>query len=283
MLKHQWFDLRLHSDDELKALLKTTVTSRTTLHEWPLSCVQQIITERGQQWIYKTQTGPTVESRFYAQAQSKLLVAARTLYEQAGYSIMLFEHIDAPLVQDLTLTSDVIMHIGRDIQQQIGRIQGNIPVLFDVSSPVKWRRLVHDTVDQLNLLVVEGHFNEVAAEAIATLQNRVLSDRVLNATLSNCGLVHGDLTGDNLFVLPAGGYKLIDWTRPFRGPTDLDLVALLESLGHDPREHVDSRLLTMFLMLRINWLTSCARRWFTAGAAGYDRQIADLITQIVDA
>ena len=90
------------------------------------------------------------------------------------------------------------------------------------------------------------------------MQHHVLNAAILDASRQNCGLVHGDLTGDNLFILPDGGYKLIDWARPFRGPTIVDLAALLESLGHDPLAYVDRPALTLLYTLRINWLTQCS-------------------------
>jgi thiamine kinase-like enzyme len=108
----------------------------------------------------------------------------------------------------------------------------------------------------------------------------VLTSAILTLTLHDCHLVHGDLTGDNLFILPNGTYKLIDWARPFRGPADLDLAALLESVGHDPLEWADGSIVTMLYMLRIHWLAQCATRWFPAGIATYDQQIADLMAQI---
>ena len=47
-----------------------------------------------------------------------------------------------PLIEDLNLRVDTVAQIGRDILRQIATIKGNVPVAFDVSSAVKWRRMV---------------------------------------------------------------------------------------------------------------------------------------------
>lgn len=182
MFKHQWFDLYLHTDEELGEILKTSITIRETLHEWPLSCVQRLITEDDYQWIYKTQTGPTVESQFYAEAKSGLLVTAQTLYEQAGHTIMLFEYVDAPLVDNLTLTSDEIVQMGRDIQEHMAMIKGDLPVLFDISDAKKWRKMVQWTLDNLRSLLDNKALTEVTANALVALNKHALNSSVLDAT-----------------------------------------------------------------------------------------------------
>ncbi len=73
MHRHPYFDLMLHDDDELSALLGSRVVERTTLHEWPLSCVQRVTTADGTRIIYKAQAAPTIEPEFYAVARSPLL------------------------------------------------------------------------------------------------------------------------------------------------------------------------------------------------------------------
>jgi thiamine kinase-like enzyme len=282
MLKHPWFDLLLHTDDELSLLLNSVITERVTLHEWPLSCVQRIQTADGQRWIYKTQTGPSVEAQFYEQAQLDLLIPARTIYQQDGHVTMLLEYIDAPRLTDLNPSAETVVQIGRDVLQEIAAIQGDIPVLFDVSRPDKWQQMVTETLDHLQMLVIGGQFQQVTLNALETLRQSVLSDDVLYASQYDIGLVHGDLTGENLFLLTNNLYKVIDWTRPFLGPTAIDLAMLLESLGHDPLVQVDPSIVVMVDILRIQWLAQCAAQWFPAGMATYDAQIARLIGRLTD-
>lgn len=279
MFKHQWFDLLIHTDEELGDILNTSIISRKTLHEWPLSCVQHLIADNGQQWIYKTQTGPTVESQVYTKTQSELLTTALTLYNEAHHCIMLFEYIDAPLLASLTLTLDEVIKIGRDVRQQIDTIEGDVPFLFDTSSPDKWQKLVEWMLDNLQRLVDDGALSQVTTATLTALKQRLLSRRILDMTTHNIGLVHGDFKGDNLFILPDNNYKLIDWSRPFYGSIDIDFVALLDSMGHDPLSYVEKDILIAHYMLQINWLTQCATRWFIPGISTYDHQIADLIAK----
>ena len=44
-IRHPYFDLRLHDDQELESHLSTKIVERITLHEWPLSCVQRLTLE----------------------------------------------------------------------------------------------------------------------------------------------------------------------------------------------------------------------------------------------
>jgi hypothetical protein len=59
MIQPPFFDLHLHDDAELAALLGSPLVERTTLHKWPLSCVQRIRTADGRSRIYKVQAPPT--------------------------------------------------------------------------------------------------------------------------------------------------------------------------------------------------------------------------------
>ena len=62
---------------------------------------------------------------------------------------------------------------------------------------------------------------------------------MLDAVSVPAGLIHSDLGGENVFVL-GESYRVIDWQYPKRGPADLDLAILLESIGLDPRDYVDA-------------------------------------------
>lgn len=57
MHQHKYFNLRLHENVELEEILRTKIVERKTLHEWPLSCVEQIITNEGRKWVYKSHLG----------------------------------------------------------------------------------------------------------------------------------------------------------------------------------------------------------------------------------
>jgi hypothetical protein len=53
-------NLFLHTNNELSELLGSAIATRKTIHEWPLSCVQQLVLQNDTKLIYKTQLPPTV-------------------------------------------------------------------------------------------------------------------------------------------------------------------------------------------------------------------------------
>ncbi len=153
MHRHQHFDLWLHDDDELGPLVQSDIVERVTLHEWPLSCVQQLTLAGGRKLIYKTQFGPTVESEFYASARSGLLPAAQTIYKSDGHVCMLIEFIKAPRVKDLNLPEEQVVRIGRAVLDQIAGIIGELPYYLDVGDEGKWESLVNATLTDLGELI----------------------------------------------------------------------------------------------------------------------------------
>jgi aminoglycoside/choline kinase family phosphotransferase len=112
----------------------------------------------------------------------------------------------------------------------------------------------------------------------AQLADRAASPAVQAAFARRCGYVHRDFSADNLLVLP-DGYRIIDWQRPIYGPTELDQVDLLNSLGYDPACSVDGSVIQAWLILSIGWLTEAKARWFPQGDS-YDRQVAELIARL---
>ena len=279
MHRHKHFDLWLHDDDELVPLVQGNILERVTLHEWPLSCVQRLALTDGRKLIYKTQFGPTVESEFYANANSGLLPSAQTIHESDGHVCMLVEFIEAPRIENLDLREDEVVRIGRAVIEQIAGIAGELPYYLDVSDEQKWEMFVDATLRNLRELIDEGKFSLVDEALVRSLERWACSESVLVAICTQPGYVHRDLGGDNLFVLP-DGYRVIDWQRPILGPVNLDMAALLESLGFDSLPHVGEGVVQVLNFLSIHWFTQCAAKWFPEGTAGYDRQITELASRI---
>jgi len=274
--RHSYFDLWLHGDDELALLIGSDVSERTTLHEWPLSCVQRLALADGRRLIYKTQFGPTVESEFYARAQSEILPWAKTIYEADGHVCMLIAFVEGPLAEDLGLGEEEAIRISREVVAQIAAIKGELPHCLDITDETKWKTLVGSMVQNLRTLIDTGAFTLTDEAVVHVLAQRASSESVLAALLTHPGYVHHDLGGDNLFVLP-NGYRVIDWQRPILGPTDLDVATLLRSLGVDPLPHVGEGVVRMVDLLKVYWFTQSATKWFPAGIADYDAQIADIV------
>jgi hypothetical protein len=275
MHRHPFFDLYLHDDSELGALLGSPVIQRQTLQEWPLSCVQRIITSDGRKRIYKAQHEPTVEPEFYAQARSSLLVAAQTIFRSGVYSAMLLDEIEAPTLEKLNLSEPQAFEVGRSLLQQIVEIEGELPYYLDICTEQKWCEWMGLVLRDLKGLVEAGIFHRIHPEDLARLERWAFCEDVLETFQAGIGYVHHDLAGDNVFLLP-GCPRVIDWQRPILGPTYLDLAHLLESLGFDPLPHVGQGVVWLMRLLRIGWFTECAVKWFPEGRETYDRQIAEL-------
>jgi len=281
MQTHPYFDLRLHSDDELVDWIGEPLIERVTLHEWPLSCVQRLTGASGQRWIYKTESGPTVEHRFYAQARSPLLPDAKTLHAEDGYVCLLIEYIDATHFEPKGMSEQALLQVGRALVTSIAEIEGDLPAYWVVDS-AQWGETAHGMVQKLSTLMRDGTFVSVCPGDITTVR-QAGNDKALLACLDlDIGLVHGDLSADNVLVA-AGEFtpsKVIDWQYILRGPRLLDLATFLDSLGIDPTPTVGLPIVNLMLLMRIHWLVECATRWFVSGASTYDREIAGMCRRL---
>jgi hypothetical protein len=279
MHHHPDFDICLHDDEELACLLGGGLRERTTLHEWPLSCVQRLVRQDGRRLIYKAQSAPSLEPEFYARARSPLLIRAEAVYRSARHACLLLEYVEGSLVRDLALPVEEVVHIGREVTRQIAAIEGDPPCLFDVGNETRWGNVMAGMFEGLHSLVADGRFHLVDQDTVKTLEHFALGNDVLSALRADPGFVHGDLTGDNLFVLPVG-YRVIDWQYPRRAPRSLDLAILLESLGIHPEPYAGAGIVRMMYLLRIWWLTQCATTWIRDAVSHYDRMIVELAERI---
>ena len=280
MYQHKYFNLRLHDNVELAEILRAKIVERRTLHEWPLSCVEQVVTNEGSKWVYKSQFGPTVEPQFYANAKSKLLVAGETLYQsESGFVSMLFEFIEGSRIEDLNFSDNAIVAAWSNISQSIAKIEGKLPYYHDISGKKLWKALMETMLESLEKLVFKGSFQAVDNVALRRLRTWAFREEVLAALGKNIGFVHNDLSSDNIFVMP-DSYRIIDWQRPIIGPKELDLAALLASLNRDTTGFVDQSIVWIMYLLRIEWFTECAVRWFPEGRDSYDSSIHRLINLI---
>ena len=294
MEAHPYFDLRLHDDAELAALLDAPLLRREPVQAWPLSCVEKIHLADGRVYIYKAQRAPTVEPAFYAAmaahaAQSavtaeatRLLVGAQTLWEEAPYACMLLEYVDAPPFAEVYRTQELRPSACSVITRFIGELPQDVPVYLDIGTPARWNALVDQTIDLLRLLDAEGACPQLDLGTITRLAHKLEARVELADLCRESQLLHGDLKPDN--VLMTGlAFRIIDWQRPMRGPRLLDVGTLLEGLGVDPIPHVGQDVMVMRRVLDIHWLAECALRWFPAGRKTYDAQIAALIREILRA
>jgi hypothetical protein len=289
MERHPYFDLWLHSSHEISEMLSVEIAERITLHEWPLSCVQLLRLANGSQLIYKSQLrATTVEPEFYDTAQRDQTVNAShclsrlpranllgTLHNSVG---MTFEYIDAPRFEDFQLNEAEIVDHGNRLLSDIRQFPSDLPVYIDISSLGKWSTLVQETIILLDSLITSGQFQLTTSAAVQLLAEWSRSNSVRTALQSPSCLNHGDLGGDNVFVIP-GGYKIIDWQRPVRGPAELDRTTYLAAMGVDPSKYISREILGLFWFLRLRWLVECKVRWFPQGDS-YDSQVAEFADHI---
>ena len=289
MERHPYFDLWLHSTQELSAHLGIGLLERVTLHEWPLSCVQLLHLEDGSRLIYKSQLRATsVEPEFFAavisdRAGVSNLFRSRlpradmlgTLENSVG---MLFEYIEAPRLEDMNLTEAEILEHGNRLASAISQFPEDLPVYIDISSQVKWLSFVDETFSMLRSLNRSKLFQLTTPDTVQRLIEWSRSQAIMTALQSPPVLNHGDLGGENVFVTPEG-YKIIDWQRPVRGPMELDRVNYLFAMGMDPLKFIHRSMNELNWFIHLRWFTECKLYWFPEG--DYDPQVAELANLIL--
>ena len=279
MLKHDWFDLLVHSTEALESLLGEPLTERKEIHAWPLSVVELLTTASGFRWIYKSQHAPTYEPEFYERVRSPLLPDYRLLSRDSTYATILFSYVDAPCLRDMSLSEAELVHHGQAVVAAIGQIDEAAPVYIDISNQARWREFVDLTLGMLSelvntekmlLSVTEGDITDVAAwaESAAVYQ---LIDRTTRLT-------HGDLNPGNVFVTD-NGYQVIDWQRPQLAPAQVDLATLLERTPALFR-HVAPEAIGVFYFLRLFWAVNAKTNLLPATKHVFDQWSSEAIGYI---
>lgn len=279
MQRHPYFQLWLHDDAELSALLGDQVIERVVLHEWPLSCVQRIRLANGETRIYKTQRVPTVEPTFYASATSPLLVSAEILDMPDGPAALLFDDIGAATPRPLCQEETTCLAVVDEVLRGIANISGDLPAVADIRTDEGWFAYAKSMLMELSTLVKTDTFQAVDTATIDRIAACVESPAVLEVLRSPSGYVHHDLRADNL-VVTAAGFRVIDWQRPIWGPTALDAASLMRDFGISPLVHFPPGVIQLQQLLSITWSVQCAARWFPEGVATYDATVARVATQL---
>ena len=280
MDKHPHFNLVVHDDTELAARVGGDILERETLHEWPLSAVERIATQQGQ-WVYKSEYGPSLEADFYAAACSGLLGHARIIFRAEGYSCTLHDYVDAPLIEDLELTEAEAVRMVRQVRTEMSLIEGDLPHVYDIRTSEQWLALAESTLQEATALVEQGRYVETTTSLVQGLRRWACSGKTAEAVQREPGLVHGDFGGDNLFVLPDGGYRVIDWQRPFLGPTEVDIATMMERLGFNPFSHASPAIVQIGHFASIQWLVEWSSRWLPEAVQTYDHLVAEMASGIL--
>ncbi|MBB3126876.1 aminoglycoside/choline kinase family phosphotransferase [Paenibacillus rhizosphaerae] len=275
MYRHPSFELLLHDDEELAGYLGSPISQRITIHEWPLSCVQRIVTEQGDRHIYKVQAPPTLEAQFYARAQSLLLVSVRVIEAKDNMTAMLMEEIQAPRLKDIPLKESEAAATANDLMTMISRIDGDLPVMIDISTEEGWTAYIEAALRDISECIHEGSFKEVDFTKVNKLRKWSEAPALLAEICSPSGLVHADLKAENVLATN-DGYRVLDWQRPIWGPVSLDAATLLLSLGVDAARYVPIGIIQMYHFLHLAWYAQAARKWVPQGKPWFDRLISEI-------
>jgi hypothetical protein len=259
-------NLFLHTNNELSELLGSAIATRKTIHEWPLSCVQQLVLQNDTKLIYKTQLPPTVEPSFYQCATSQLLPKHKLLGKLGQCETMTMEWIDAPLLSNLATNETSLVEHGKQLIAQIGVIEGNCPVYLNIGTAQTWLTTVQEILEKLQNLISNKRFLLAEPGIVEQLHTWANNAAVVNGITSQPRITHGDLKADQVFVTEYG-YRVIDWQRSVIAPPETDLVSLLVEQHIDPRPYAPVYIIQLYWFLRLHWAITAqhdlfpAKRW----------------------
>lgn len=202
------------------------------------------------------------------------------IHQDGRYTCMLFEYLDAPRLCDRKINETEAQIIGQALQKEINQVTGAYPVYMDVAGWTNWQLQMGEMLQNLRSLVSQLKFRVVTIGAIQELERAASSDPIKAAIEGPSGLVHHDLTDDNIFLFQ-DGYHVIDWQRPIRGPLGLGLALFAEALGFDPVQWAGREITQIMALLHIHWFAACAARWFPPRCETYDQQIAGICERIL--
>jgi hypothetical protein len=275
VLKHPDFpDMALHSDAELADVLGVEIVGRSTIHEWPLSCVQKLELRDGSSYAYKSQLPPTVEPAFYENASSPLLPGHRLLETVGDCQIMLIDWVDAPALHDVLDGADDVFTRGQEIVAAIGDITGELPRYLDVGTADAWISEVEIALAKTSTLIRQGRFPSLDAEIVDRVRAWATDPEVVDRLTRDARIVNSDLRTDQVLVT-ADGYRVLDWQRPVIANPDLDLVSLLLSESVNPRIFVHADADRMYWMLRLHWTAVAQHDLFPGFTGPFFDQWAD--------
>jgi len=231
--------------------------------------VLRVETASGARWVYKGQWGAPHEAGFYRQARSPLLPRCQVLLEEPERSALLLEYVDAPNLCQRRPAEDEAAALARDLTHRIQEIQGDPPVVERLDSAERWREFQARTIQRVRLLGERRLIRPVAESVLGELARSASQSQVEDALADGTGLMHSDLHAENVFVLPHGGWKVVDWQKPRTGPLAVDRALLLETLEYDPLAHVSASAVLLMNFLRMGDCASCLWEagWDPGGAA----------------
>ncbi|MBA8793437.1 hypothetical protein FHX74_001042 [Friedmanniella endophytica] len=258
MRPHPFFPaLLLADDDELGEALGAAVRARRTVQEWPLAVTERVDLADGRRFAVKTQLPPSVEPAFYRQVRSALLPDRIDLGVAGSGHRLAISWQDRPTLAGRIGEPDY-PECCRAVEDAIAAIDVSAPVHLDLSTPETWALAVDETRRGLRAVISGGRFRRVPLDLVDAFVAWAHDSATLAEITDDTGLVHGDLTPDEVFLTEDGGCRVIDWQRPVRGPRGIDRAALLRMGGIEPADHVPRYCLQVEAYLRLHWAVQCA-------------------------
>jgi hypothetical protein len=242
------------SDRQLVDALGVGVAERTEMHRWPLSLVERLRLEDGTSLAYKAQLQPSVEARFYAVAQSPLLLRAQVLAD-GPCSHLVMPWVSRPSLAEQRLSAAALADAVGSLSAQIAAIEGDLPTYLDLASGPGIRALVDSVLAMGSALVADGRLPSLTTDDLAFVSDWVDRPTVMDALTADRTFANGDLSADQVFVPGAGSrhHTVIDWQRPVWATAGLDVACVLIDAGHDPADHVDWPPIGAFWLQRLHW------------------------------
>ena len=258
MRKHEHFDLWLHTDDELAAILGTKVAAREQLRAWPLSVVERISLHDGTSAVYKVFRGLPIETEVYRHVCAPFIPKALYNHSEGEQQWLLLEAVEGRHPSSLNI--DELHELGGHVRALLNGLDAPFPLRYDLSEP-GFESYRHSLVALLRKLRSAGKLNNFDASAITRVDDALRHPDVVETTRSRCGVLHGDLKCDNILIRPNGKLTIIDWQNMLYGPETIDVCGLIATQGIDPVPRLSIGPELLRLALEISWFASCLDRW----------------------
>jgi hypothetical protein len=240
-----------HSPADIEAALGERIVGAKPLGcEW-CKVVLLMETSSGKRYIYKSLNAASLEPEFYELVESDLLPGHSVLLAEPHRTALLIDYIDAPSVTACRPSSEQAVAWAFELPKRIQEMADTCPFLEIMDTREAWRGLAERSLAGLTELAKRGSITFAGRAVLDELERALANLDGKEVLAGDMGLIHSDLHTDNVFLLPDGRFKVIDWERPRLAPLAVDTALLLESLDIDPWLHVHPDAVRMMSLLRL--------------------------------